>query len=288
MPKELATYSPNSEIARVAGRQHGVVTSRQLVAAGLFPSGISDRVTTGRLHRLYRGVYAVGHIALSNEGRWMAAVLAYGESAVLSHRSAGALWRILQAPRPGGAQEQSSEVAEVTVPGDGGRAKRQGIRLHRSRSLSPADVTLRVGIPVTRPARTLEDLRRILRPAQFGAALRQAEFLGLPLGDQFPTDRTQSELEARFLAICRRHRLPQPDVNARVGEFVVDFLWPSAQLIVEVDGWTAHRTRSAFEADRARDARLKLLGYEVLRFTWRQVQDDGTGVMRTVRALFTR
>jgi very-short-patch-repair endonuclease len=102
----------------------------------------------------------------------------------------------------------------------------------------------------------------------FASALREVEFLGLAVGSQFETDRTRSDLEARFIAVIRRRRLPQPEVNARVDRFVVDFLWAEPRLIVEVDGWESHRTRSAFEEDRARDARLKLLGSDVLRFTW--------------------
>ncbi len=138
---------------------------------------------------------------------------------------------------------------------------------------------------MTKPARTLQDLRRILPTAQFAAALREAEYLRLPIGSRFDPDGTRTELEARFLALCRRHHLSQPEVNARVGPFKVDFLWGDQRLIVEVDGWESHRTRSAFESDRARDTRLKLLGYEVVRFTHRQVMDEKSRVARTVRAL---
>ena len=99
------------------------------------------------------------------------------------------------------------------------------------------------------------------------------------------SDRTRSELEQAMLRICRRHRLPRPEVNLRIDRFEVDFLWPVQRLVVEVDGWQAHRTRSAFEADRARDARLALLGYEVIRFTWRQLGQDSAGVAGTIRSL---
>ena len=245
---------------------------------GIDPSGIKRRVAAGRLHRLHRGVYAVGHPNIDNEGRWMAAVLACGDGAVLSHRSAAALWSI----------GSGTAVVDVTVPGSGGRATRTGIRLHRSRTLSPAGCTIRAGIPVTKPARTLQDLHRILPRKQFARALREAEYLGLPVGDAFKTDRTRTDLEGMFLALARRHRLPQPEVNARLDRFRVDFLWRAQRLIVEVDGWESHRTRSAFEEDRARDARLKTLGYEVLRFTWRQVEDDAKTVAWTVRRLLRR
>jgi very-short-patch-repair endonuclease len=286
MPNKGANSGREAAIARIAARQHGVVTRTQLLAAGLLPSGISDRVSAGRLHRIHRGVYAVGHPNIGNEGRWMAAVLTCGKGAVLSHRGAGALWGILR-PRPEHDGESLGPV-DVTVPGDGGRKRRGGIRLHRSTTLFPADVTRRAGIPVTKPARTLRDLRRTLPSRQFAAALRQAEFLRLPLEHRVTPDRTRSELETRLLAICRRHRLPRPEVNVPVDRFLVDFLWRPARLIVELDGWEFHRTRSAFEEDRARDARLKLLGYDVLRFTWRQVQSEPRQVAAAIRALLRR
>jgi very-short-patch-repair endonuclease len=275
MANEVAKRAPDALVARIAARQHGVVAIGQLHAAGLLPSVITKRVSAGRLHRIHRGVYAVGHVGLSREGRWMAGVLACGPGAVLSHRSAAALWGIAPA----------SGVVDVTVPGNGGRAKRRGINLHRSARFQPGQCTLRDAIPVTRPARTLDDLRRVLSAKEFAAALREAEFLRLPIGDRFAPDRTRTELESRLLSLCRRHRLPKPEVNARLERFVVDFLWREQRLIVEADGWESHRTRSAFEADRARDARLKVLGYEVLRFTWRQITSDPRGVARAIRAL---
>jgi len=121
--------------------------------------------------------------------------------------------------------------------------------------------------------------------AEFNGALREAEFLRLPIGDRFTSDGARTELEDRTVALCRRHRLPQPEVNQRVDRYEVDFLWPDSLLVVEVDGWESHRTRSAFEEDRARDARLKLLGYDVIRFTWRQVSGDAAAVAATIRAL---
>jgi len=284
MRQEGAIRRRDAAIAGIAARQHGVLSSQQLYAAGIDPSGIKRRVQLGRLHRLHRGVYAVGHPALSNKGR-MAAVLACGEGGVLSHCSAAALWEIL--PRGGRDTDERAPV-DVTVPSASGRRGRRGIRLHRSRTLSTADVTVRSRIPVTKPARTLEDLRRVLPSKQFAAVLRQAEFLRLPLGDRIAPDHTRSELEARFLALCRRHRLPRPEVNARVDRFLVDFLWRERRLIVELDGGESHRSRSAFEEDRARDARLKLLGYDVVRFTWRQLQSEPRQIACGIRALLGR
>ena len=214
----------------------------------------------------------------------MAAVLATGEGAVLSHTSAAELWGMLRSRRPPSPAGVDVD-ANVTVPSRAGRRKRHGIVIHRSLTLDPSQITHRHGIPVTTPDRTLRDLRRTLPQQQFAAAVRQAEFLRLPLDDSLEPDRTRSELESHFLALCRRPRLPQPEVNVRIGGFVVDFTWPEPRLIVEVDGWDAHRTRSAFEEDRARDARLSVLGYEVVRFTWRQLTRDQRAVAKTIRTL---
>ena len=149
--------NPDRLIARIAGRQHGVVTVAQLSRAGIGKDGITRRLRCGRLYRLHRGVYAVGHMALSSEGRWLAAVLACGEGAVLSHRSAAGLWRLLPpVVRP----------VDVSVPGGGGRRKRGQIRLHRRPSLLPADVTRRLSIPVTTPAQTLADLGKSVAAEQ--------------------------------------------------------------------------------------------------------------------------
>jgi very-short-patch-repair endonuclease len=123
---------------------------------------------------------------------------------------------------------------------------------------------------------------------EFAIAVREAEFLRLRIGSGIATDRTRSELEARLLAICRRHRLPQPEVNVRVGNFLVDFLWSARSLVVEVDGWESHRSRSAFEQDRARDVQLATKGYEVLRFTWTRVTGDPRGVAEAIRAVLNR
>ncbi len=266
---------PDRKIARIASRQHGVITIAQLGVAGIGRKGASARVRAGRLHRVHRGVYAVGHRRLGNEGRWMAAVLACGEGASLSHRSAAALW---------GFGAVTSAPVDVSVPGRAGRARRTGINLHRPASLTPADVTARRGIPVTKPSRTLDDLRRIAPPAELRRAIREAEALGFDTGGR-DLDPTRSELEHRFLRLCRRHRIPPPRVNVAVDAFVVDFLWPDSRLIVEVDGYRFHGGREAFEADRARDTRLKLLGYDVLRFTWRQLSEQPTAVARALGTL---
>jgi very-short-patch-repair endonuclease len=216
----------------------------------------------------------------------MAAVLACGNDAVLSHNSAGELWGMLRARRPPSPAAVDVDL-HVTVSTQAGR-RRPGIVIHRSRTLAPTQITLRLNIPVTTPSRTLADLRRTLPRPQFAAALREAEFLGLPIEQSLEADGTRSELESLFLALARRHRLPKPEVNVRVGPFTVDFLWPADRLVVEVDGWGSHGTRSAFEADRERDTHLKLLGYEVIRFTWRRLEDDPAGVAGDLRELLRK
>ena len=206
--------------------------------------------------------------------------MACGPDAVLSHRSAAGLWRLLPSSHP---------ATDVTVSSQGGRRRRTGIRIHRSASLTPRMTTLRDGIPVTTPARTLLDLRRCVTAAELGRARRQAEVLGYPLGEAaaMEPDLTRSELEHRFLQLCRRHRLPRPEVNARVGDYVVDFLWRRSGLSVETDGYRYHSGRAAFEHDRARDASLAEAGHEVLRFSWRQIDRTPDVVIATVRARLT-
>jgi very-short-patch-repair endonuclease len=239
-------------VARIAARQHGVVALEQLLRVGVSREAVKGRLRSGRLHRVHRGVYAVGHAKLTREGRWLAAVIACGQGAVLSHASAGALWGILSSTSP--------SFVDVTVWGYSGRKKRRGIKIHRSITLTSKDVTRRWGIPVTTRARTLRDLGLGQEP-------------------------TRSELERAFVRLCRRHRLPKPEVNVRVGAYQVDFLWRDARLIVETDGYAFHSHRAAFEADRARDTDLKLRGYDVIRFTHHQVTRQPSTVAASLRAL---
>lgn len=216
----------------------------------------------------------------------MAAVLACGPGAVLSHTSAAELWGMLRPRRPPSPAAVDRDV-HVTLRGETGR-RRPGIVIHRSRTLTPALVTERHRIPVTAPTRTLADLRRALPPKLFAAARREAEFLKLPIDPDLKPDGTRSEMERVFLGICRRHRIARPQANVRIGGFDVDFLWPERRLAVEVDGWTTHQTRFAFEEDRARDLKLRLLGYEVVRFTWRQLAEDAAAVAAALRELLRK
>ncbi|MFI5025781.1 MAG: endonuclease domain-containing protein [Solirubrobacterales bacterium] len=204
----------------------------------------------------------------------MAAALTCGEGAAVSHRSAAALWGLL---KPG------EGPIDVVIPGSGGRKPRQGIRLHRCISLLPDHVTRRRGIPVTTPARTISDFRLVASEKELRWAIRQADVLGLPIGAPPDADRTRSELEAKFLRLCRRHGLPTPEVNVRLGRHLIDFLWREERLVVETDGYRYHRGRQAFEDDRSRDLDLRSLGYDVLRFSYRQVSHEPGRIVAAVR-----
>ena len=233
----------------------------QLNAAGIGKNGITRRLRAGRLHRLHRGVYAVGHTAPSEHRRFMAAVLACGEGAALSHQSAAFLWGFLK-PKGG--------PVHVTTPSRSGKSRRAGIVLHRSPSLEKeGGTTRRERIPVTGPRRTIEDLAQNLEPYLARRAKRQAEFMRYEL--RLPSDRSRSDLESDFLAFCRRHRLPRPEVNIRVGQYTVDFLWRQRMLAVETDFFDYHRGSVAFEEDHERELYLRRLGYIVHRYTGAQL-----------------
>lgn len=229
----------------------------------------------------------------------MAAVLAVGNGshragdlvldywgAAVSHRSAACLWDLLPV---------AEHPVDVIVLGDGGRAKRRGIRVHRSYTLLPTDVILRQGIPVTKPVRTIADLRRATSEGRHGAisawklrkAIRQANVLGLPIEEK-DRDRTRSDLEEDFLSLCRRHRIPRPEVNERIGSYLVDFLWRDRRLVVETDSYLYHRGREAFQDDRGRDLELKRLGYEVLRLSERQIDEEPNRVGETLAGILVR
>ncbi|HEY1284863.1 MAG TPA: DUF559 domain-containing protein [Solirubrobacterales bacterium] len=185
--------------------------------------------------------------------------------AALSHLSAAALWGLL---------DTRDGPIDLSVRGNGGRAHRAGIRLHRRRSLKTVHVTAHRGIPVTTPAKTIADLASVLTERRLRQATREAEVLGLPTDTSAISDRTRSDLESLFLSFCRRHRLPRPEVNVRVGPHLVDFLWRNRRLVVETDGYRYHRGNVAFEEDRARDINLRSLGYDVIRVADRQLTEE--------------
>jgi very-short-patch-repair endonuclease len=165
-------------------------------------------------------------------------------------------------------------LIDISVPGIGGKGKRDGIRLHRSRALTRDLVMRRRGIPVTTPARTIIDLQGAVPAEEYRRAVRQADVLGLPLGGTVQRDPTRSKLERLFLRLCREQGLPAPDVNVTIGSLEVDFLWRDRRLVVETDGYKYHRGRAAFEDDRDRDLRLRELGYGVVRLTYQQVINE--------------
>ena len=278
--------APEQVVAAIASRQHGAISIAQLHRAGLTNAAVMRRARAGRLHKLHRGVYAVGHIAPSNERRWMAAVLALwgtpeksNGDAALSHRSAAALWGLLPS---------ADGPVDVSLPSRAGRSKRHGILIHRPRSLEPREMVRRRGIPVTSTARTLADLRPMVAARELRRAIRQADFLGLPTGSDVMSDKTRSELERNFLLLCHRHRLPRPVVNTRIGPLTVDFCWLEAKLVVETDGYRAHRGRAAFEDDRERDLILRALDYEVQHLSYRQVCDESARVAAILRGALER
>lgn len=203
----------------------------------------------------------------------MAAVLACGDGAALSHLSAAHLWRLLD-PRPG--------QIEVSICCTGGRTQQRGIRVHRRRSLDHAAVTEHQRIPVTTPAQTIADLANAVSPSQHRRAIRQAEVLGLPTG-QATCEPTRSELEHLFLRLCERHGLPRPEINVKVGPYEVDFLWRTERLIVETDGYRYHRGAQAFETDHARELEFHARGHILRRFTYRQVTETPDHIATSVR-----
>jgi very-short-patch-repair endonuclease len=274
-----ASFSP--AIARLAARQRGLVTRPQLLELGVGASAIGRQVADGRLHPVLAGVYLVGHPVAPPLAFELAALLACGQGAVLSHRSAAALWRLLP---------PAVHPVDVTVVHRRGPAK--GVRLHRSGALGPAEVRVREGLRVTSPARTLVDLaatdaaafprafdevivERLLTRADLDGALttprRGTRALRAAL-DAGPAP-TRSAAERRLLDVVAKAALPRPETNVRVGRHEVDALWAAQRLVVEVDGYAAHTTRRAFEADRLRDAELQAGGHRVLRVTWRQLTD---------------
>jgi hypothetical protein len=280
-------------IADLATAQHAVIGVAQLVDAGLSARGVRKRADAFRLHRIHSGVYSlVPRELLSREGHWMAAVLACGRGAVVSHRTAAALL---------GVRPSYRAKIDITIPGRS-RRERRGIDIHRSTTLSPADVTKVKNIPCTSVARTMLDLAAVVTRRPVERALDQWDAMGefdlsalTELLERAPTHRgvpllrsvlnehyvgstlTESRLEEAFLALCRRLGLPQPLVGRWIdlgdGEPMIrgDFVWPEQRVIVETDGRDVHGTRQARERDPRRDQRALVAGWRPLRTTGRQV-----------------
>jgi very-short-patch-repair endonuclease len=283
-------------IGELAERQHGLVTRAQLVELGLGGRAIDHRLERHRLYPVHRGVYTIGHRLLSRDGRRMAAVLACGHDAVLSHFAAAALWGIRESSR--------IEVTTRTAH----RLKRQVI-VHRA-ALPADERTTHRGIPTTTVPRTLLDLSALVRPDDLRSALRQAEQLRLTdplslgdLAERYPRragvaavkalleearlglNVVRSELEERFQAFLLKAGLPLPRTNQHVEGYEVDCVWPDQRLIVELDGRAVHDTGQGFERDRVRDRALTAAGWHVIRVTWRQLHEEPEHLEADLRLL---
>jgi len=283
----------------LATSQHGVITRQQLLGLGFHPDAIKHRVAAGRLHRLFRGVYAVGRPQLGVDGMCMAAVLSCGDRAVLSHRSAAKLW---------GLVEHANLEVSVPMPRD---PRPAGITVHRRVSLSSNDTTSRRGIPVTTPICTLIDLATCLSDKALEAAVNEADSLRLVRVDALRSalartgrrpgtgrlrnllDRrtfvlTASQLERLFLPLAREVGLSTPKTGVWLNGFKVDFYWPELGLVVETDSLTYHRTPAQQNADRRRDQAHTAAGLTPLRFTHAQVWFEPRYVVATLRAVADR
>jgi very-short-patch-repair endonuclease len=297
------TRPSDGTIARLAGRQFGVVTRAQLIELGLGEDAIDSRLARGRLHRLHRGVYSVGHAIVPKEGRWLAAVLRLGDGAVLSHGSAAEVWGLRRA-------EQSRRI-DVAAPRPA-RSPR-GICRH-CLQLMPEEMTVRHRIPVTTLTRTILDiaggssaeaLEGTIREAEYRYRLRLAGLetmmrrnpgrRGARVLDEClrrlgggPSGRARSKMELKFAGLLAGTDLPQPELNVLVdlGHRMIeaDCLWRDQRLIVELDGGRAHRTRAAFESDRERDRHLQASGWRTVRVTWRQL-DEPQPLLADLRSL---
>lgn len=279
---------PGLQIAAIVQRQYGVLSTQQLRAAGLSSATITEWVAAGHLHRLRRGVYAVGRSNVAREGQFMAAVLVGGAGAVLSHTSA--------ARHLGLDRTQAAGTIHLSLPRSNKRQPR-GILVHRPRSLEPIDVTKRFSIPTTTATRTLFDLTASLSANELRKRFERAEFLEIldrarlrallagstghkGLGNlrtlagykPLPLSRIRSRLEGIILLTCRTYSLPLPAVNVPLLDYEVDFLWPEAHFVVEADGGQ-HRGEQRSK-DNERDVTLARAGYLVRRYSEEVLGDE--------------
>ena len=296
----MGSRSDPNHIWKLVNEQHGVISREQLLRAGLSPKAIRHRLRTGRLHSIHRGVFAAGRPQITDEGRWLAAVLAGGPGAALSFGSAASLWRI----------ERENTGTEISVP----RVRRvriPGITIHRPSHFHPAEVCVCKNIAVTDPVRTLVDLAATVPARRVERAVNEADRLDLVSPERLrasllsePATRgvtalreildietfrlTDSELEQRFLALVAKAGLPLPVTGARLNGFKVDFHWPELGLVVETDGLRYHRTASQQARDRRRDHANAKAGLETLRFTNRQIRYEAIEVEETLRSVAER
>lgn len=274
----------DARVFALAKRQHGVVTRRQLVQAGVSDEVVSARTARGEFTRLHRGVFRIGPIA-APRAQELAACLACGPGAFVGRRSAAVLWQELPPDDP---------TRPVDILLRGGIRKHPGIHVRRAASLHSDEVTELDGIPITTPARTILDLAATTSPRELERALAQAlarrltttgelgKLLGRARGrrgtavlrawleGQGPA-LTRSEAEERLLTLIRKARLAEPEVNVRVSGFEVDFYWRAHRLVAEVDGFAFHAAAEPFENDRRRDFALASSGISVVRVTWKRL-----------------
>jgi very-short-patch-repair endonuclease len=286
------------EIARVATRQFGVIRRDQLLRIGLSGEQIKQRLRDGRLTIIHRGVYAVGHSALSCLGTCTAALLAIGRPSALSHLTAA----FLDSYHPHQPTRIDVTTTARTREGD------DRIRLHRVRSLPAHHLDKHKGLPITRPARTLLDLAETVTASELTRLIGEAEYqrkvtrqqliaithdvqgrrgikaLTAIVGDGSPQP-THSEFEDLFLKAIQQAGLPRPVSNIKILGYRPDFLWPQHKVIVETDGGRGHETFSARERDPIRDARLQIAGYRVMRVTWHEFKTRPSAVIARLAAL---
>jgi len=299
--QERETQARDRHIWTLVRRQHGVVAHRQLRELGLGRSSIRWRVKSGRLHPVRRGVYAVGRPEMSSRGRWMAALLACGPGAVLSHGSAAALWGFGSEPRG---------LVEASLP-EGMRSRRPGIRAHRRATLRPSEVTEHEGVRVTVPIRTLIDEATRLAPAQLERAVNEADKLervradvlyaalddhsGEPgvgplrkLLDPLHFRLSDSELERAMRPVAKAAGLPVPETKAWVNGYEVDFFWPELGIVVEADGLRYHRTAAQQRRGLERDQTHIAAGLWPLRFSHWQIAREPAHVRKILRQVAAR
>jgi Transcriptional regulator, AbiEi antitoxin len=287
-------------LAELAARQHGVVSAGQLRELGYSRDQISDAAATGRLQRLQRGVFAVGHRGLAWEGHCLATVLA-SAPALASHASAGRVWGLLR-----------YEPATIDITASSGRRHKPHTRIHRA-ELTASDEAACAGIPVTSVARTVLDLAATIRPDRLEKVLERAEELrifdlaavdellpratrhrGSPaLREALAAHRdapafVRSGLERRFLALVDAAGLPPPSMNFNVGGFELDAFWLPERFAVELDVYETHGGRAAFERDRLRHEELKLIGVEMVRITGLRLDREPDRVMGRIGVLLRR
>jgi very-short-patch-repair endonuclease len=285
-------------LAELAQRQHAVVSRRQLLALGMGRRAIVGRLKRGQLHEIFRGVYVVGVRRISRRGRWMAAVLACGDGAVVSHRSAARLWRLLPA---------ASKSIDVTCSV---RVERTGIVSHRS-VVAADEWLVWDGIPATSPFRTIFDLAAVAPMRELERAFHEAEArqvtdrVSLPmllerypgrrgakkvkalLESRAPSAITRNDFEEAFLVLVDEHGLPRPRMNAdlalRGRFFEIDALWERERVAVELDSRSIHGTRKKFESDRQRGRILVAEGWRTIHVTWRQLQEEPAAIVGDLR-----